>query len=111
MPCEMAVSIKPNPQMLPLKNLACTLSALTPGACGIAAAQPRSPSAPFDFKGRFLVSISDADMIPSAYTNGKLGPVDGADALSVIRLDLRKWERADWKRAQAPLFQSPFSAR
>ncbi len=44
---------------------------------------------PFDFQGRLLVSASDADMVPSAYIDGKLGPVDGADALSVIRLDRR----------------------
>lgn len=50
-------------------------------------AQERSPAAPFDFKGRFLVSVSDADMLPSAYVDGKLGAVDGADALSIIRLD------------------------
>lgn len=49
--------------------------------------QERSPAAPFDFKGRFLVSVSDADMMPSAYVDGKLGPVDGADALSIIRLN------------------------
>ncbi|MEH2466527.1 hypothetical protein [Nostoc sp.] len=41
----------------------------------------------FDFKGRLLVSVSDADMVPSAYIDGNLGAVDGADALSVIRLD------------------------
>lgn len=34
-----------------------------------------------------LVSVSDADMLPSAYIDGKLGPSAGADALSVIRLD------------------------
>ncbi len=42
---------------------------------------------PFDFQGRYLISVSDADMVPSAYVDGKLGPVDGTDALSVIRLD------------------------
>lgn len=51
------------------------------------AAQERQMVPPFDFKGRFLVSVSDADMLPSAYIDGKLGAVDGADALSVIRLD------------------------
>ncbi len=50
-------------------------------------AQVRLPTAPFDFKGRFLVSVSDADMLPSAYIDGKLGTIDGADALSIIRLD------------------------
>ncbi len=50
-------------------------------------AQERSQTAPFNFKGRFIVSVSDADMLPSAYIDGKLGSVDGADALSIIRLD------------------------
>lgn len=54
---------------------------------GVAVGQPQSSVRSFDFKGRFLVSISDADMLPSTYVDGKLGAVDGADALSVIRLD------------------------
>lgn len=33
-----------------------------------------------------LVAVSDADMVASAYSDGKLGPAQGADALSVIRL-------------------------
>lgn len=45
------------------------------------------PVAPFDFKGRFIVSVSDADMVASAYSDGKLGPTEGMDALSVVRLD------------------------
>lgn len=45
-------------------------------------------SAPyFDFKGKLIVSLSDADMVASAYSNGKLGTPQGSDALSVIRLD------------------------
>ena len=51
-------------------------------ACG--QENPPAKLAPFDFRGRFLVSVSDADMLPSAYIDGRLGPVDGADALSVI---------------------------
>lgn len=39
------------------------------------------------FQGRMLVAVSDADMLPSAYIDGDLGPVAGEDALSVIRLD------------------------
>ncbi len=38
------------------------------------------------FQGRYLVSISDADMLASAYVNGRLGPREGQDALSVIPL-------------------------
>ncbi|MBD3886157.1 hypothetical protein IFO70_31165 [Phormidium tenue FACHB-886] len=43
-------------------------------------------AAPMDFQGRYLVSISDADMLASAYVNGQLGPREGQDALSVIPL-------------------------
>ena len=57
------------------------------GRPGVAAAQPRPTIPAFDFKGRFLLATSDADMRPSAYLDGKLGPADGADALTVIRLD------------------------
>lgn len=54
-------------------------------------AYPNRPSiSSFDFKGRFIVSISDADMVPSAYSDGKLGPIDGSDALSIIRLE-KQW--------------------
>ncbi len=50
--------------------------------------------APMDFEGRFIVSISDADMLSSAYVNGMLGPREGRDALSVIPLggDPREWQ-------------------
>ena len=43
-------------------------------------------AAPMEFQGRYLVSISDADMVASAYVNGFLGPREGRDALSVIPL-------------------------
>ncbi len=41
----------------------------------------------FNFKGRYIVAVSDADMIASAYLDGHLGPVEGQDALSVISLN------------------------
>lgn len=41
----------------------------------------------FDFKGRYLVAVSDADMVASAYLDGHLGAIEGKDALSIIRLD------------------------
>ncbi|MEM1255777.1 MAG: beta-propeller fold lactonase family protein [Cyanobacteria bacterium P01_H01_bin.21] len=44
-------------------------------------------AAPMTFQGRYLVSISDADMLASAYVDGQLGPREGEDALSVIPLD------------------------
>ncbi|MEL6128460.1 MAG: hypothetical protein AAFN42_20450 [Cyanobacteria bacterium J06554_1] len=43
-------------------------------------------AAPMVFQGRYLVSISDADMVASAYVDGQLGPREGQDALSVIPL-------------------------
>lgn len=54
-------------------------------------------AAPLDFQGRYLVSISDADMLASAYVDGQLGPREGQDALSVIPLgeharDLQAYE-------------------
>ncbi len=57
------------------------------GIANVASGQSGTSGANFAFKGRYLVSVSDADMIPSAYIDGNLGPVDGQDALSVIRLD------------------------
>ena len=44
-------------------------------------------AAPMTFQGRYLVSVSDADMLSSAYVNGLLGPREGRDALSVIPLN------------------------
>jgi DNA-binding beta-propeller fold protein YncE len=68
--------------------------ALTPTE---AIAQTLDRTAPMNFQGRYLVSISDADMLASAYVNGQLGPREERDALSVIPLgghvrDLRAYE-------------------
>lgn len=49
-------------------------------------AQTLDRAAPLNFKGRYLVSISDADMLASAYVDGRLGSREGRDALSVIPL-------------------------
>lgn len=54
------------------------------GEAGVAQSPDRRT--PLDFRGRYLVSISDADMLASAYVNGRLGPREGQDALSVIPL-------------------------
>jgi DNA-binding beta-propeller fold protein YncE len=43
-------------------------------------------TAPPNFQGRMLVSISDADMVASAYVNQELGVREGQDALSLIAL-------------------------
>ncbi len=41
-------------------------------------------TAPMNFAGRYLVSISDADMVASAYIDGNLGSREGEDVISVI---------------------------
>ncbi|WP_375592897.1 hypothetical protein ABWI00_12615 [Algihabitans albus] len=63
----------------------------------LAAQETRDLRGQLDFEGRYLVSISDADMVSSAYVNGMLGPREGADALAVIPLDgdPRDWEAAE----------------
>lgn len=53
----------------------------------IAAGQTGLSKPVFDFKGRYIVSVSDADMVASAYLDGHLGDIEGKDALSIIRLD------------------------
>ncbi len=55
---------------------------------GLAQAQDQAVRrmAPFDFQGRYLVTLSDADMLASAYVDGRLGPREGRDALGIIRL-------------------------
>ncbi|MEM6255985.1 MAG: beta-propeller fold lactonase family protein [Cyanobacteria bacterium P01_D01_bin.156] len=52
----------------------------------VAPSHAQDRAAPMDFQGRYLVSISDADMVASAYVNRFLGPREGRDALSVIPL-------------------------
>ena len=44
------------------------------------------PSAPPDFKGKYIIALSDADMPASAYIDGKLGPGIGKDQLTVLSL-------------------------
>ncbi len=41
-------------------------------------------TAPMNFAGRYLVSVSDADMVASAYIDGNLGTREGEDVISVI---------------------------
>lgn len=41
-------------------------------------------TAPMNFAGRYLVSVSDADMVASAYIDGNLGSREGEDVISVI---------------------------
>jgi hypothetical protein len=66
---------------------------------GVAMAQTLDRAAPLDFQGRYLVSISDADMLASAYVDGRLGAREGQDTLNVVPLarharDLRVYETA-----------------
>ncbi len=62
-----------------------------PVAASLAQANPSatnapSRTAPLDFQGRMLVTISDADMVASAYVDRQLGTREGQDVLSVISL-------------------------
>lgn len=71
--------------------------ALLPAILATGDVSARDLAAPVDFQGRMLVSVSDADMVASAYVDGKLGPREGRDALSVMPLgghprDLRAFE-------------------
>lgn len=45
------------------------------------------PAAPDAFQARMVLALSDADMVPSAYIDGRLGPAVGADTLSVLSFD------------------------
>jgi hypothetical protein len=52
-------------------------------------AQPSS-SPPFGFTGRYLLTLSDADMVPSAYVDGQLGERQASvkDTLTILPLPL-----------------------
>jgi hypothetical protein len=39
------------------------------------------------FKAKYLICVSNADMVPSAYSNDQLGPVEGVDALFIVSLN------------------------
>lgn len=41
----------------------------------------------WDFQGKYLITVSDADMLASAYETFQLGPRKGSDTLTVIPLD------------------------
>ena len=51
-----------------------------------ATAQTSPPEA---FDAPMIVALSDADMVPSAYVDGRLGPEAGKDRLTVLRFDAR----------------------
>ncbi len=66
-------------------------------------AQDRNLNAPLNFEGKYLISISDADMLASAYVDGKLGPREGQDVLSFIPLkgDIRSWSAIEVKASNS----------
>jgi DNA-binding beta-propeller fold protein YncE len=86
----------------PETSMKCVLSAAMVFAASALAASaqtpaPVAPPAPYaDFRSRAIVTISDADMLASAYINGQLGPRGGKDALTVTRVapDLSRFESA-----------------
>ena len=41
----------------------------------------------WSFEGKYLLSVSDTDMVASAYVDGMLGPREGSDMLSIIGLE------------------------
>jgi hypothetical protein len=52
---------------------------------------------PMNFVGKMLISVSDGDMVGSAYVDGKLGSREGNDVISIIPLgkpikDLQAYE-------------------
>lgn len=60
--------------------------ALAAGPCLPAVAQTAQPEA---FDAPMIVALTDADMVPSAYADGRLGPAAGRDGLTVLRFDGR----------------------
>ena len=52
-------------------------------------AQP-SPAQTDFFQAKLILALSDADMVPSAYVDGKLGPVVGSDVLNVLAFSGRQ---------------------
>ena len=72
----------PHPLLPALAGTVGTVLAAAP-----ALAQDRDLRGLLDFQGQYIVSASDADMVASAYVDGDLGPREGRDALSIIRLD------------------------
>lgn len=88
------------PHSAPIVALLTALAAL-PAHHG--SAQDRDLLGRLDFQGRALVSVSDADMVSSAYVNGQLGPREGEDALSVIQLS---GDPREWKAVEVPVSNS-----
>ena len=45
------------------------------------------PASSESFNASMIVALTDADMVPSAYVDGRLGPEAGKDRLTVLRFD------------------------
>ncbi|MEM7525401.1 MAG: hypothetical protein AAF360_16940, partial [Pseudomonadota bacterium] len=69
------------------KHVAISLAALATSVAPQAIAQSPAVDALPGLEGRAIVSIHDGDMLASAYINGRLGPRESADALSVLSLE------------------------
>lgn len=87
----------------PLHQLAGTAVCAAFALTSTVVAQERDLRGQLKFDGRYIVSVSDADMVASAYVNGRLGPIEGPDALSVISLT---GDPRDWKAVEVPASNS-----
>ena len=80
---------RPTPSCLRYLRLLALSSLLLPApGWGQTPAGPPAAAGQSDaFQAKLLVALSDADMVPSAYVDGQLGPVAGTDVLSVLTFD------------------------
>lgn len=69
--------------------LGVTLLVAVPVQAQMTPARPAATPAPEAdaFQAKLLLALSDADMVPSTYVDGKLGPPAGRDALSLVAFD------------------------
>jgi len=62
-------------------------NAPAPARAQAPAGMPAAATSNDAFQAKILLALSDADMVPSAYLDGKLGPVVGSDVLNVMAFD------------------------
>ncbi len=79
------------------------ISAIVASFATGAIADVERPTEKLDFEGRYIVSVSDADMLASAYVNGRLGQKEGQDSLSVIALND---DPGSWTAVETPASNS-----
>ncbi|AMR26817.1 hypothetical protein A0257_06625 [Hymenobacter psoromatis] len=58
-----------------------------PARAQVPTGMPAAATADDAFQAKILLALSDANMVPSAYLDGKPGPVAGTDVLNVLALD------------------------